>query len=122
MSALREFQDALIVSRLVTAAKKKRSEDDEDWGKDEKKGEWNLMVRKSRKTRWDYFLKNPKGGGSGSTSYTSQKAAIAAAIGRGLSDNMGKDKVWVVVQEWDAGKEDYVTKKSYWEDLPAAKK
>jgi phenylpyruvate tautomerase PptA (4-oxalocrotonate tautomerase family) len=119
MSTLRDFQDAIITQRLVQAVRKRRSEDD-DFGKDEKKGEWNLMVRKSRPSRWDYFLKNPEGGGSGSNSFPSQKAAIAAAIGRGVSDKMGKDKVWVVIQEWDADAEEYKTKKSYWMDFPVS--
>lgn len=108
-----------LVERVVEAAKKKRSEEpDGDWSKDQKKGEWNLIISKSRATRWDYFLKNPKGGGGGSTSYKSVKEAIAAAIGRGVADKMGKDKVWVIIQEWDSEKEDYKTKKSYWMDFP----
>lgn len=111
-----------MILRVATSA---RVAEDKPMSKDEKRGEWNLYVRKDRKTRWHYFLQNPKGGGGGSSSYTSAKSAIAAAIGRGVADAMGKDKVWVIEQVWDydAGEDgEYVTKKSYWLDLKEAGK
>lgn len=88
--------------------------------KHEKKGEWNLIISKSRKTRWDYFMKNPQGGGGGSSSYTSEKAAIAVGMRSvGWEKNApGKDKVWVIVQDWDPEKGDYVVKKTFWEPIP----
>lgn len=79
-------------------------------------GEWNLIIRRSRPTRWDFFLENPHGGGGGSSSYTSVKAAIAAAIGRGLQD--GPERVWTIVAEWNVELEDYAVVKTSWVDVP----
>jgi len=96
------------------------SDDDPKQSEDEKSGEWNLLISKYSPTRWRYTLKNPKGGSGGSGAYSTPKAAIAAAIGRGVSDTMGKEKVWVIEQVWNAGKGDdggYETKKTYWLDL-----
>ena len=104
---------------LRVAAKSKTSDDDKTMSKDEKKGEWNLYLDKD-KTKWRWTLVNPKGG-SGASSANSKGGAIGAAIGRGVSDTMGKDKVWVIERIWDAGKGDYVTKKTYWDDIKDGK-
>lgn len=118
---LREFEDALIADKV--ASRFRVAEEDEGASsKDEKRGEFNLYIRKGRATRWDYSLHNPEGGSAGSSSYPSIKAAIAAAIGRGVRDPKGKDRVWVIIQVWDSDKEDYVTKKTYWEPLSEAGK
>jgi hypothetical protein len=117
---LREFEDVLIAGRVASRFRSAAEDDDEASSKDEKRGEFNLYIRKSRATRWDFSLHNPEGGSSGRTSFPSVKAAIAAAIGRGLKDTRGKEKVWVIIQEWDPDKEDYVTKKTYWEPIPKA--
>lgn len=113
------FDEKIVAKELLKVAKILASTvkadtlpEDEEWAPHEKKGEWNLIISKSRATRWDYFLKNPVGGGGGSSSYSSVNAAIQAAIGRGVSGNYGKDKVWVIVQEWDGDK--YVQKKMQW--------
>jgi len=114
--------DSLSSEQRVDADKYKRlvidamSEgDDEDMDPDAKRGEWSLMIRKSRPTRWDYFLYNPQGGGSGSSSFQSQKAAFNAATRR--VDWKGAKKLWVVIQHWDAESENYKTGKSYWWDI-----
>lgn len=77
-----------------------------------KPGEWNLMVYKSRATRWDYFLQNPQGGGFGSTSYTSAQAAITAGTSR--VNWQGATRVWVIQAVWDAEAEDYKVVKTAW--------
>ena len=64
-----------------------------------KKGQWNVILYKSRATRWDFSVRNPHGGSSGSSSYTSAKAAFTAATYR--MDFEGADKVWVINAVWD---------------------
>jgi hypothetical protein len=121
--SIEAFKDALLVRNIVARvveAKKRRAEDDDaaDAAKRQRRaGEWNLVVYKSRATRWDYTLLNPHGGSFGMSSYTSQKAAIHAATYR-IKDWEGKSKIWVIIEEWDADKEDYVVKKTYWMDVP----
>jgi hypothetical protein len=83
-----------------------------------KRGEWNLVVYKSRATRWDYFLENPTGGGGGSSSYTSLKAAIAA--GTTNKNFRGATKVWLIQAVWDAETEDYRVEKTGWIPVQSA--
>ena len=91
---------------------------EEDGGaveKAKKHGEWNLVVRKMSASRWGYFMENPQGGGGGSNSYPSLKAAQSAAL-RG-TDFKGATRVWLIIAEWDAsaGQDgDYKVKKSEW--------
>lgn len=110
------------MTMILRVAKSKTSEDDDDkpMSKDEKKGEWNLYLRKHLGTKWGWTLVNPKGGSSGS-SEGSKSRAMGAAIGRGVQDLMGKERVWVVEQAYDSDTKDYVTKKTYWEDLKEGK-
>jgi hypothetical protein len=81
-----------------------------------KPGEWNLMLYKSRATRWDYFLQNPQGGGGGSTSYTSAGAALRVGLSR--VDFRGADRVWVIQAIWDPETEDYKVTKTFWQPVP----
>jgi len=86
--------------------------------KEKKKGEYNLVIYKSRPTRWDYFMENPLGGGFGMTSYRSVKQAISAAT-RNV-DFKGKKKIWVIetVFDYELGENgDYKVVKSYWMDI-----
>jgi hypothetical protein len=105
------------------APKDELKDDQEEWLAPQKRGEWNLIISKYSATRWQYFLKNPHGGGSGSSSYPTLRAAFAAGtrpVAWGEpSVNPGKKKIWVIEQVWDFNKEDYVVKKSYWWDIPA---
>lgn len=82
----------------------------------QKPGEWNLMLYKSRATRWDYFLQNPQGGGGGTTSFTSAGAAMRAALSRTMFK--GATRVWVIQAVWDAEAEDYRITKTFWQPLP----
>lgn len=95
--------------------------EEKNWNHWEKRGEWNLNVYQQR-SRWGYFMKNPKGGGGGSSSYPSMKAAIAAGMHVGWSsphiNPEGKDKVWLTILKWDATKEDWAPAKSSWMDVP----
>lgn len=114
--------DARVRDLVITGEAENEAGDDfGSEAREEKRGEWNLVVRKYSATRWSYYLKNPVGGGGGSSSYPNPRAAIAAAIGRGVNDTMGKDKVWVIIQEWDPAAERYRTRKTYWETLKAGR-
>jgi hypothetical protein len=125
--AIAEAHSYAAKSRRLTAKedeapKDELKDDEEDWLPGQKRGEWNLILSKYSPSRWSYFLKNPVGGGSGSTSYPSIKAAFSAGTYRVAwgepSVNPGKKKVWVIQQEWDFEAEEYKTKKSYWWDIP----
>lgn len=100
----------------------------EDWKPEHKRGDWNLLIYKYSATRWSYFLKNPVGGGSGSTAYPSARQAFAAGTNRvswGSIPSKNPGKVWVVEYAWDihAGDEgEYKVKKSYWWEIPADKR
>ena len=92
-----------------------------------KHGQWNLILRKSRPTRWDWFMENPQGGGFGMSSYTSIGSAIAAATTG--KDFKGADKVWVIQALWDynipsrdnpATEGDYKVVKTFWQPVGAA--
>lgn len=78
-----------------------------------KKGEYTIFVTKGRATRWDYSVTNPQGGGGGSTSYTSAKAALAAA-----TQSVPVERAWLVYMTWDASVGDYVVTKKGWYQLP----
>lgn len=84
--------------------------------KAKKRGEWNLVLYKSRPTRWEYFLENPQGGGGGSTSYPSQKAAINAATAR--VNWQGKKRYQLIIAKWDPQLEDYKVTKTEWRKVP----
>lgn len=92
------------------------------WQPGQKRNEWNLSLYKYSASRWSYFLTNPSGGGSGSSSYPTLKAALAAGTRNVAwgepSVNPGKKKVWVMEQTWDPEAEAYAVKKSYWWDIP----
>lgn len=82
-----------------------------------KPGQWNIMLRKSRATRWDYFVENPQGGGGGTTSFTSAKAALQTAVAR--TNFRGADKAWVIQATWDAAQANYKVIKTGWLPLEA---
>jgi len=81
----------------------------------DKRGEWNIHVYKSRATRWDYFVRNPQGGGGGSSSYKSAQAALTVALRN--TDFKGAKRVWVVIAKWNPEAGDYDVTKSYWHTL-----
>jgi hypothetical protein len=81
-----------------------------------KREEWNLVLSKTR-SQWGYFLQNPKGKGKSKGPFPNMRAAKKAALGL-IEDPMGKDRVWVVLRDWDQEVADYVTQKAYWETLP----
>jgi hypothetical protein len=86
-----------------------------------KRGEWNLLIYHSRRTRWDVFMENPQGGGGGSSSYSSVNAAIKAGL-TGIDWPMygkGKTKVWCILAEWNPELEQYDVKKASWVNIPA---
>lgn len=93
------------------------AEDSSPVEKAKKKGEWNLVVSKSR-SRWSYFMENPQGGGGGSGSYPSMKAAINAGMRTAWWQYPDKSKVHVIVAEWSPDDENYVVKKTYSVDIP----
>lgn len=104
-----------IVARVVEADELEEEESAAD--KVKKRGEWNLIISRSRRTRWDFFMQNPQGGGFGSSSYGSIKSAIAAGMRIDWENkSYGKDKVWVILQEWDG--DNYEVKKTFWLDVP----
>ena len=83
-----------------------------------KHGEWNLIIRKNR-SRYQYFMENPQGGGGGSGSYPSMKAAIDAGLRVDWKKHgKGKTKVWLIQAEWSPMDENYVVKKAGWLDIP----
>ena len=84
--------------------------------KAKKRGEWNLVIYKSRATRWEYFLENPQGGGQGSSSYTSEKGAINAATARVLWGD--KKRYFLIIAKWSPEDEDYKVTKSEWRKIP----
>lgn len=88
---------------------------------DEKKGEWNLTLMKDG-SKWKYHLRNPQGGGQGSKGNASgMDAAIRHALENAKGSLSADDKVWVIVQEWDADAEDYKTTKKFWADSKGKK-
>lgn len=84
---------------------------------DERRGEWNLHLMKSR-SRWGYSWTNPQGGGGGNQGYSSMRAAMQVAFKSVAWSKYagGKTRVWVIVQEFDGS--DWVTKKTFWQDIP----
>ena len=64
-----------------------------------KPGKWNMVVYKSRPSRWEYFLTNPQGGGSGSGGWGSATATLRLGLQR--VDFKGHDRVWVIIAVWD---------------------
>lgn len=110
-------------SIVEAAAPVPEAPDAEDgWQPGQKRNEWNLSIYKYSPSRWSYYLTNPSGGGSGSSSYPSFKAAFAAGT-QGVAwgeeaVNPGKKKVWVMEQTWDPEAEAYKVTKSYWWNIP----
>lgn len=97
-------------------------DDADEWLAGQKRGEWNLTISKYSPSRWSYFLKNPRGGGGGTTGYRNVQSAITAAI-NGVAwgepqVNPGKDRIWIMEQVWNAEEGAYETKKSYWWKIP----
>ena len=80
-----------------------------------KRGEWNLVLSKTR-AQWGYFLQDPKGKGKSKGSFPNQRVAKKAALDL-IEDPMGKDRVWVVLRDWNDEVGDYVVQKTYWEPL-----
>ena len=80
-----------------------------------KKGEWNLVLSKTR-AQWGYFLQDPRGKGKSKGSFPNMRAAKKAALSL-IEDRMGHDKVWVVLRDWNQEVGDYVVEKSFWEPL-----
>jgi hypothetical protein len=108
---------ANLAARLWGLAQRVAAQDDaEHPDLPVKKGEWTLWLTKGRATRWGYSLHNPQGGSSGSDSFTSVKAAFAAATSRVKWD--GAKRLYVVAAKWDNDKEKYVVSKQQWVDIP----
>jgi hypothetical protein len=81
------------------------------------RGGWTVWVTKDRATRWGYSLHNPHGGSSGTGSYTSARAAFAAATGRVNWE--GAERLLAVFAKWDPAQAKYVVSKQLWVDIPA---
>lgn len=109
---------AAIADQLRTLASRVAADDEAEDDPDlpVKKGEWTLWVLKDRATRWKYSLHNPQGGGSGSGSYTSAKAAFAAGTSRVKWE--GAERLYVVSAKWDTEKGKYAVSKQSWVDIP----
>jgi hypothetical protein len=98
-------------------------EEDDDWGPNQKRGEWNLAISKYSPSRWRFFLRNPLGGGFGSGSYSSAKTAFYAAVsgvawGEERVNPKGKDKIWVIQKIWNPEIGNYELVKKYWWNIP----
>jgi hypothetical protein len=106
-----------VAARFIQAVDE---EDDElPMKKVEKHGEWNLHLTKSG-SRWAYSWLNPQGGGGGTGSFSSMKAAMSAAMAGVDWPRLakGKTKVWLIVSHWSG--ENYLPKKTGWMDIPEA--
>jgi hypothetical protein len=69
----------------------------------EKPGEYNLKLSQFNKGQWNYFFKNPQGGGSGGnlSTYTIKSALAMSSSNKRLDG--GKTRMWVIVARstWD---------------------
>lgn len=87
-----------------------------------KKGEWNIVILKSRSL---YYLTevNPSGGSGGGMSFNSVKKALNFVFSeKNVKSFKGAKKVWIIIGEFDYDVDKdggYVVKKKYWEDVPS---
>lgn len=70
---------------------------------------YKLTIRKYSSSRWSYTVNNPQGGSFSTTSFKSQKVAIA----RGLLGLPAGSEVEVTCMAWDPTVKDYVVTKRY---------